>query len=190
MALLLPIRRRWLRASKISTLRKPPLATKSICAESAMSSLSSSRFCATRTINSAPGRAHKLRINVALPIGYDNQLCDPAQPIGRHSRALDPEGGFFVFNAPWSSCSGLLRRSGPDARMDHTEDRLIFNVNRHHRMAKSAPASFHHDRLKASPSERSCEEVDLGRILSGNNSPSGTSRRQDQVLRANLNQKA
>jgi hypothetical protein len=57
--------------------------------------------------------------------------------------------------------------------VDHTEDSLILNVNRHHRMAKEPgrlPVMTAGPR--ASPSERSWEEVDLDRILSSNNSPS------------------
>jgi hypothetical protein len=61
--------------------------------------------------------------------------------------------------------------------VNHTEDHLIFNVNRHNCMAKAPwrlPVMT--GRPKASPSERSCEKVDLGRNLSSNNSPSGTGR--------------
>src|SRR5215471_9321153 len=123
------------------------------------------------------GRARKLRIDVTLPISDNDHLCGPAQPLARHRRTLDPAEGFFVLNVPWFASGGLLRRSCPDACVDNPEHRFIFNVNRYHRVAKEPRRLPVTCRPEASPSQRSCDEVDLGRILSGDNSPSGTGHR-------------
>jgi hypothetical protein len=54
----------------------------------------------------------------------------PAERLAPNSRALIPAGRFFVFDRPWSDCGGLLSRSRPDARVHHSEHRLVSHVSR------------------------------------------------------------